>query len=179
MERIKIGDAALAFELPGVDGKTYSLSALSEGKKATAVVFMCNHCPYVKAMLDRIVRDAADLSALGLSSVAIMSNDPSDYPEDSFDNMKLVAQLPVAEAISCGSPCVVTEIPALREVAEAAALYAAPRDPTALARTMIRALDPTTNLQLRRHSVERASHLSWDPVIRAWADLLGSVIAER
>jgi peroxiredoxin len=52
---LKIGDNAIAFELPGVDGRTYSLSALSQGKKATAVIFMCNHCPYVLAWLDRLI----------------------------------------------------------------------------------------------------------------------------
>jgi hypothetical protein len=55
-------------------------------------MFICNHCPYVKAVLDRIVRDAADLKPLGVNTVAIMSNDPTDYPEDSFENMKAVAE---------------------------------------------------------------------------------------
>jgi hypothetical protein len=55
-------------------------------------MFICNHCPYVKAVRDRIVRDARELKALGIHSVAIMSNDPRDYPDDSFGNMKKVAQ---------------------------------------------------------------------------------------
>ena len=55
MAKIKIGDKALAFDLPGVDGKNTSLTSVSEGKKATAVVFMCNHCPYVLAWLDRLI----------------------------------------------------------------------------------------------------------------------------
>ncbi len=62
------------------------------GEKGLLVMFICNHCPYVKAVLDRIVRDTAELQALGVNSVAIMSNDPTDYPEDSFDNMQRVAE---------------------------------------------------------------------------------------
>ena len=54
-------------------------------------MFICNHCPYVKAVRERIVRDCAELAGHGIGSVAIMSNDPSDYPEDSFENMKRVA----------------------------------------------------------------------------------------
>ena len=54
-------------------------------------MFICNHCPYVKAARERIVRDCGELAAHGIGSVAIMSNDPSEYPEDSFENMKRVA----------------------------------------------------------------------------------------
>ena len=54
-------------------------------------MFICNHCPYVKAVIDKIVRDAGELKLHGIGSVAICSNDPDDYPEDSFDNMKAVA----------------------------------------------------------------------------------------
>jgi peroxiredoxin len=84
------GTPAPAFSLPGVDGKVYTLADV-RGEKGLLVMFICNHCPYVKAVLDRIVRDARDLQALGVNTVAIMSNDPSDYPEDSFDNMKKIA----------------------------------------------------------------------------------------
>src|SRR3989441_12019201 len=84
------GWKAPAFTLPGVDGKSYSLQAL-RGPKGTLVTFICNHCPYVKAVIDRIVRDARELQEHGVASVAISANDPSDYPEDSFDNMKRVA----------------------------------------------------------------------------------------
>jgi len=56
------------------------------------VMFICNHCPYVQAIRDRIVRDARELKALGVNSVAIMSNDPSEYPEDSFENMQRIAR---------------------------------------------------------------------------------------
>lgn len=62
------------------------------GEKGLLVMFICNHCPYVQAVLDRIIRDTRELKALGVHSVAIMSNDPTDYPEDSFENMKRVAQ---------------------------------------------------------------------------------------
>lgn len=54
-------------------------------------MFICNHCPYVKAVRERLVRDCAELAGHGIGSVAIMSNDPSDYPEDSFENMKRIA----------------------------------------------------------------------------------------
>lgn len=86
------GWKAPAFTLPGVDGKSYSLQAL-RGPKGTLVIFICNHCPYVKAVIDRIVRDAEELAAYGVSAVAISSNDTVHYPEDSFDNMKRFAQV--------------------------------------------------------------------------------------
>jgi peroxiredoxin len=78
------------FDLPGVDGKRYSL-AEARGPNGLLVMFICNHCPYVKAVRDRIVRDCAELMQHGVNSVAIMSNDPAEYAEDSFDNMKKVA----------------------------------------------------------------------------------------
>ncbi len=62
-----------------------------KGERGLLVMFICNHCPYVQAVRDRIVRDARELAALGIGCVAIMSNDASDYPEDSFENMKRVA----------------------------------------------------------------------------------------
>jgi peroxiredoxin len=79
------------FRLPGVDGRHWSLAECS-GEKGLLVMFICNHCPYVKSILDRIVRDTLALKQLGINSVAIMSNDPADYPEDSFDNMARVAK---------------------------------------------------------------------------------------
>jgi len=85
------GWKAPAFSLPGVDGKTYSLADL-RGKNGTLVMFICNHCPYVKSVIDRIVRDAAELKAYGINTIAISSNDAIHYPEDSFDNMKHFAQ---------------------------------------------------------------------------------------
>lgn len=85
------GQPAPDFSLPGVDGKAWSL-ANARGPKGLLVMFICNHCPYVQAVRQRIVRDAKELQALGINSIAIMSNDPTDYPEDSFDNMKKVAK---------------------------------------------------------------------------------------
>jgi len=79
------------FELLGVDGKRYSPAAV-RGDKGLLVMFICNHCPYVKRSIDRMVRDCKELAPLGIGSIAVMSNDPSDYPEDSFDNMKRVAR---------------------------------------------------------------------------------------
>ena len=79
------------FELPGVDGKTHRLADL-KGPKGTVVVFICNHCPYVKAIADRLIRDANDLKALGVAFVAICSNDARSHPEDSFENMRAWAE---------------------------------------------------------------------------------------
>ena len=85
------GWKAPSFSLPGVDGKTYSLDAL-RGPNGTLVMFICNHCPYVKAVVDRIVRDVNELRGVGVNAVAISSNDVTDYPEDSFDNMQQFAE---------------------------------------------------------------------------------------
>jgi peroxiredoxin len=85
------GWKAVEFDLPGVDGKRYSLSS-ARGPNGLLVMFICNHCPYVKAVIDRIVRDCRELADHGVGSIAIMSNDPADYPEDSFDNMQRVAR---------------------------------------------------------------------------------------
>jgi peroxiredoxin len=79
------------FDLPGVDGKRNNLSGL-RGPNGLLVMFICNHCPYVKAVRDRIVRDCAELKLHGINSVAVMSNDPAEYAEDSFENMKKVAE---------------------------------------------------------------------------------------
>jgi len=79
------------FDLLGVDGKRYR-PATARGPNGLLVMFICNHCPYVKAVIDRIVRDCRELAAQGIGSIAVMSNDPADYPEDSFDSMKRVAR---------------------------------------------------------------------------------------
>jgi len=79
------------FELQGVDGRRYRLAEVA-GPNGLLVMFICNHCPYVKAVLPRIVRDVRDLQALGIGAVAIMSNDPTEYPEDSFENMQALAR---------------------------------------------------------------------------------------
>jgi len=81
------GWKAREFDLPGVDGKRYNLSNAS-GEKGLLVMFICNHCPYVKSIRDRLVRDTLELQQYGINSIAIMSNDPADYEEDSFENMK-------------------------------------------------------------------------------------------
>ena len=87
----EFGKSAPAFSLPGVDGKIWTL-ADCRGPKGLLVIFICNHCPYVKAARSRIIRDAKELQQLGIGVVAISSNDPGDYPEDSFENMKKVAR---------------------------------------------------------------------------------------
>ena len=87
----EFGKPAVDFRLPGVDGREWTLDDCM-GEKGVLVMFICNHCPYVKAVLDRIVRDARELKEYGIGSVAIMSNDPSLYEEDSFENMKVIAE---------------------------------------------------------------------------------------
>lgn len=84
------GWKAPAFRLPATDGKTYTLEDL-RGPNGTLIMFICNHCPYVQAILDRIIRDVRDLAALGIATVAISSNDATAYPEDSFPRMKEAA----------------------------------------------------------------------------------------
>ena len=85
-----LGSPAPEFRLRGTDGKFYSYGDVA-GERGTVIVFICNHCPYVKAAIERIVRDAAALEALGIGIIAIMSNDATAYPADSFDNMKAFA----------------------------------------------------------------------------------------
>jgi len=85
------GRPAPDFALPGVDGRIWTRDQCA-GEKGLLVMFICNHCPYVKAVRDRIVRDARELAEHGIRSVAIMSNDPTDYQEDSFENMGRVAE---------------------------------------------------------------------------------------
>jgi peroxiredoxin len=85
------GWTAPDFRLPATDGRTYTLDEL-KGPNGTLVMFICNHCPYVQAILDRLVRDTKDLAALGIASVAISSNDATAYPEDSFPRMREAAE---------------------------------------------------------------------------------------
>lgn len=84
------GWKAPGFTLPGTDGRTWTLADVA-GPKGTLVAFICNHCPYVQAILPRLIRDAQELRAHGIGVVAISANDASAYPEDSFDAMKQVA----------------------------------------------------------------------------------------
>jgi peroxiredoxin len=79
------------FALPGVDGKTYRLEDV-RGPKGTVIIFMCNHCPYVIAVIERLVRDAIELQEMGIGVAAICCNDAETYPDDSFENMKLFAE---------------------------------------------------------------------------------------
>ena len=78
------------FTLKNIDGNMVSLSDVA-GPNGTLVMFICNHCPYVKSILDRIIRDAKDLKELGIGVVAINGNDADDYPEDSFEGMQAAA----------------------------------------------------------------------------------------
>ena len=84
------GRKAVDFELPGVDGRNHSLADIA-GTNGTLVMFLCNHCPFVKAVIDRIVGDVSELAGLGIGAVAIMPNDVVSHPADSFENMKLFA----------------------------------------------------------------------------------------
>jgi peroxiredoxin len=80
------GWKAPGFTLPGTDGRDWSLDQIA-GPKGTLLLFICNHCPYVQAVMDRMVRDAKDLQALGIGVAAISANDAEAYPADSFENM--------------------------------------------------------------------------------------------
>ncbi|MEZ5826057.1 MAG: thioredoxin family protein [Geminicoccaceae bacterium] len=81
------GEKSHAFSLPGTDGRDHSLSDLA-GPKGLVLVFMCNHCPYVRSIIDRMIRDALDLRELGIGFAAISANDAENYPQDSFANMR-------------------------------------------------------------------------------------------
>ena len=86
----EFGRPAIDFSLPGVDGRTWTLEQC-KGPNGLLVMFICNHCPYVKAIRERLVKDVGELREHGIHAVGIMSNDTADYPEDSFDNMKRIA----------------------------------------------------------------------------------------
>ena len=77
------------FDLPATDGARHNLQQ-SMGKNGLLVMFICNHCPYVKAILPRLIADVRELQTLGVNTVAIMSNDPTEYPEDSLDNTQKI-----------------------------------------------------------------------------------------
>lgn len=78
------------FILPGTEGRDWKLGNIT-GQNGTLIMFICNHCPYVQSVIDRIVRDAKDLQALGIGVAAISSNDAEAYPQDGFDAMKAEA----------------------------------------------------------------------------------------
>ncbi len=90
-EPLNPGATAPDFRLPGVDGKMWTRDQC-RGENGLLVMFICNHCPYVQAVLDRIIRDARELKPVGIGVVAISANDPVAYPEDSLDNMVKVAK---------------------------------------------------------------------------------------
>ena len=81
------GWKAIDFRLEGTDGAFHTLADCA-GERGTLVMFLCNHCPFVKAVIDRIVQDVDELARHGIGAVAIMPNDTQAYPADSFDNMK-------------------------------------------------------------------------------------------
>jgi len=83
--------SAIDFTLPGVDGQQWNLQQCV-GENGLLVMFICNHCPFVKSITDRLARDTRDLLDYGINSVAIMSNDPTLYEEDSFENMSRVSE---------------------------------------------------------------------------------------
>jgi len=87
----EFGLDAIDFNLKGTDGKRWSLNDC-RGENGTLVMFICNHCPYVKAILDRLIDDTRKLQEFGVTSVAIMPNDTRAYPDDRFENMVEVAK---------------------------------------------------------------------------------------
>ena len=86
------GEKPHSFSLKGVDEKIYKLEDCL-GKKGTIIMFICNHCPYVKAIIKNIVEDTNKLKELEIKAIAIMSNDTINYPEDSFEKMKEFSKL--------------------------------------------------------------------------------------
>lgn len=86
-QMVPLGSPAKDFKLLGVDGRQYSLESF-KGKKLLVIVFMCNHCPYVKATISRLIEIQKDYRERGVQLVGINPNDDEAYPEDSFENMK-------------------------------------------------------------------------------------------
>lgn len=86
----ELGSTAPDFRLAATDGGSYALADV-RGANGTLIAFICNHCPYVQAIRERLVRDARELQALGVGVAAISSNDATAYPDDSFDNMRRIA----------------------------------------------------------------------------------------
>lgn len=88
----EFGLQAPSFSLPATDGKIYSYADIA-GENGTIILFICNHCPYVKAIIDRLVRDVEDLQKLGIGAAAIMSNDWNAYPDDAPEFMGAFAEI--------------------------------------------------------------------------------------
>jgi peroxiredoxin len=88
---VPLGTPAVDFKLPGVDGLTYSLESFSE-KKVLVVIFMCNHCPYVKAVLKRLIALQGETKAKGVQLIGINANDAERYPDDSFASMQKITK---------------------------------------------------------------------------------------
>jgi peroxiredoxin len=88
----KIGQYAPDFELPGIDGNVHHLARYLEQFQAVGVVIMCNHCPYVHKALDRLKQIQIDFQSQGFTLVGINANDEQQYPDDSFEKMKIFAQ---------------------------------------------------------------------------------------
>jgi len=84
------GEKAIDFSLTGTNNKTWTLEDC-RGENGTLIMFICNHCPYVKAIQELLVRDTAELLQYGIKSVAIMPNDTREFPDDSLENMKKIA----------------------------------------------------------------------------------------
>lgn len=85
--QLPMGSDIIDFSLPATDGKTYSPSDFSD-KKALVIIFMCNHCPYVKAIIDRLITLQVEYAVSGVQLIGINSNESENYPEDSLENMQ-------------------------------------------------------------------------------------------
>ena len=88
---LEIGKKMPDFQLTGVDNNIWNMQSCM-GKNGLVVMFICNHCPYVKSIQSRLVEDTLAMMKFGVNVVAIMSNDVNDYPEDSFENMQSIAK---------------------------------------------------------------------------------------
>ena len=88
---VPLRTSAVSFQLPGVDSKTYSLESFSD-KNVLVIIFMCNHCPYVKAVLQRLIALQAETAHQGVQLIGINSNDVDRYPDDSMENMQKITK---------------------------------------------------------------------------------------
>ncbi len=86
-----VGSYAPDFELPGIDDQVHHLSRYLETQRAVGVIFMCNHCPYVRSYLDRLKQIQTEFQEQSFTLIGINANDANQYPEDSFENMKTFA----------------------------------------------------------------------------------------